>query len=495
MERKERESDEVRAKCAEKRTAMGYKITRHLTLAEGKQFLASGLYPASGLAPSTFQQAKELSALPPGATCMCCGHDLTGQPGWVVEIAAPSGATYKTICAEDYETVMSGKSDTPAQETAQPAQKTAQPAQEQVSETPSVPAPAVAPTPGTPKSENSVEAALETLAAALAAKSAPPAPPIDKAEIVAEAVKAAKEEAKGFMQKSIADFIRDGGAATADSGGDRGGETIEEAVPASATGDGVEAAANASSWTAKATPKAVDAVEKLNKFLSEFSYFRAGVSMRLVNTFARAADKAEALRSYCEVSQMEDLPDLVEKMKSPEFSEVCDAFAALNKTPQPLNRRFAVFYGAPGGGKTYAAIKAGESINGDSVDIVPCSPSMDAADMLYAYRLDYKTGRRGYVPTALLSAMVAGRAVVLDEINLLPMEARMFLQDILDNKGKVHLMGVEIPIREGFFVIGTMNLETGLGATPLPLPLVDRASVVREFRTTTAQAAVGAGLC
>ena len=46
MERKERESDEVRVKCAEKRTAMGYKITRHLTLAEGKQFLASGLYPA-----------------------------------------------------------------------------------------------------------------------------------------------------------------------------------------------------------------------------------------------------------------------------------------------------------------------------------------------------------------------------------------------------------------------------------------------------------------
>lgn len=495
MERKERESDEVRVKCAEKRTAMGYKITRHLTLAEGKQFLASGLYPASGLAPSTFKQAKELTALPPGATCMCCGHDLTGQPGWVVEIAAPSGATYKTICAADYETVMSGKSDAPAQEPAQPAQEPAQ-------ETPSAPAPAVAPSASSPAeekpepsaSENSVEAALETLAAALAAKSAPPpAPSIDKAEIVAEAVKAAKEEAKGFMQKSIADFIRDGGA-TAASGD--GGEPVEEAgsVPASATGDGVEAAANASSWSAKATPKAVDAVEKLNKFLSEFSYFRAGVSMRLVNTFARAYDKAEALRSYCEVSQMEDLPDLVEKMKSPEFDAVCNAFAEV-KTPQPLNKRFAVFYGAPGGGKTYAAIKAGESINGGAVDVVPCSPSMDAADMLYAYRLDYKSGRRGYVPTALLTAMVAGRAVILDEINLLPMEARMFLQDILDNKGKVHLMGVEIPIREGFFVLGTMNLETGLGATPLPLPLVDRASVVREFRTTTAQAAVGAGLC
>lgn len=487
MERKERESDEVRVKCAEKRTAMGYKITRHLTLAEGKQFLASGLYPASGLAPSTFKQAKELSALPPGATCMCCGHDLTGQPGWVVEIAAPIAPMYKTICAADYETVMSGKAEAP-QEPAQPAQETAP-------ETSSAPASAVAPASSTPEHENNVEAALETLAAALAAKSAPPpAPSIDKAEIVAEAVAAAKEEAKGFMQKTLADFIRDGGAAAAS--GD-GGEPVDEAgsVLAAATGDGVEAAANASSWSAKATPKAVDAVEKLNKFLSEFSYFRAGVSMRLVNTFARAYDKAEALRSYCEVSQMEDLPDLVEKMKSPEFDAVCNAFAALDKTPQPLNKRFAVFYGAPGGGKTYAAEKACADMNGGTYQTMACHSGMEPADMLYEYFLEFGTNRRGYRPTALLKAMTHGCGVVLDEVNLLPMESRMFLQDILDNKSKVNIMGASVPIRDGFFVLGTMNIETGNGVQPLPLPLVDRASVVREFRTTTAQAAVGAGLC
>ena len=189
---------------------------------------------------------------------------------------------------------------------------------------------------------------------------------------------------------------------------------------------------------------------------------------------------------------MEDLPDLIEKMKSPEFGEVCDAFASFR--PKPLNRRFAVFYGAPGGGKTYAAIKAGEKINGGKVEVVPCSPSMDAADTLYAYFLDYKTGKRGYLPTALLNAMQEGKAVVLDEVNLLPMEARMFLQNVLDNKDRVNVMGTEIAIRDGFFVIGTMNLETGLGSTPLPLPLVDRACVVKEFRTSPEQTAVGAGL-
>jgi hypothetical protein len=87
------------------------------------------------------------------------------------------------------------------------------------------------------------------------------------------------------------------------------------------------------------------------------------------------------------------------------------------------------------------------------------------------------------------------RGVVLDEINLLPMDARMFLQNILDNKSKVSVMGTEIPIRDGFFVFGTMNVETGAGTQPLPLPLVDRAAVVKEFKATLAQSAVGAGLC
>lgn len=477
MEETKTESERVRLDVAEKCERMGIKKTRHLTLAEGREFLASGKFPASALGRTTFVKAKRLESLPQGSACMCCKADLSGKPGYVVQMASsPSGAaTFGTICDADYDAVMAVGGDASAAQAVQDA-----PAQVPSAESAAAPA-------------TSVESALQTLAAALAAKNAKQdAPKVDEAKIVAEAVKAAKdaaqEEAKGFMQKSIADFIRDGSVPTQDDACE-----AEAAKFASATGDGVEASANASSWSAKATPKALEAVEKLNKFLSEFSYFQAGVSMRLINTFARAKDKAAALRSYCEVSQMEDLPDLIEKMKSPEFGEVCDAFAPF--APKSLNSRFAVFYGNPGGGKTYAAQKAGEAINGGKCDMIICHAGMDSADMLYAYRLDYKSGKRGYVPTALLSAMLNGRAVVLDEVNTLPMESRMFLQDILDNKESVHVMGVEIPIRKGFFVIGTMNPETGLGAQPLPLPLVDRAAVVREFRTTTAQAAVGAGLC
>ena len=474
------ECDKLRAKVVERRNALGYKFTRHLNMAEGQEFLASGKVPADALSKSTFAAEKELAALPNGSTCMVCGADLSGKGGWIVEIATPGGRAFKTICDEHYRDVISGKAEGDESE----------PKSEETAQATPQPKPAVASV-----AQDPVAAALQTLTAALTAPKAPPAPPVDEAKILAGAVEAAKEqarkEAQEVLRKSVSDILRDG--ATAVAGSAEGGEGEELAKLAKATGDGCEAAAKAHGWSAKATPAAKDAVEKLNKFLSEFSYFRDGASMRLINSFAIAADKKACLQSYCEVSQMEDLPDLVEKMKSPEFTAVCDAFTPFK--PKPLNRRFAVFYGAPGGGKTYAAIKAGESINGGRVDVVPCSPSMDAADTLYAYRLDYKTGKRGYVPTALLTAMVSGRAVVLDEVNLLPMEARMFLQNILDNKDKVHVMGQELPIADGFFVIGTMNLETGLGSTPLPLPLVDRACVVREFKTSTAQAAVGAGLC
>lgn len=482
MERKERDSEKVRVAVIAKRNESGYKFSRWLSLAEGNRFLETGLVPAEALSPKTFASAKHMASLPGGSTCMCCGKGIGGETGgWIVKIAKADGPAYTTICDEDYATVVGKASAEVADPEPEPeddaTDETEMAAEEatKLSDTAGV-APDIA-------------AALRTLTTAL---SEPKAEPVDKAKIIAEAVQAAKDEAckeaQKTLRKSVADFIRDGEVPS------ESGESAEdEPALARATGDGVKTAHAASNWSAKATPEAMNAVEKLNSFLSEFSYFRNGVSMRLINTFAMAKDKRSALYSYCEVSQMEDLLELNEKMKSPEFKAVCEAFKPFK--PEPLNRRFAVFYGAPGGGKTYAAIKAGEKINGGSCDVVPCSPSMDAADMLYAYRLDYKTGKRGYVPTALLTAMVSGRAVVLDEVNLLPMEARMFLQNILDNKSKVHIMGVELPINDGFFVIGTMNIDTGLGSSPLPLPLVDRACVVKEFKTTVEQAAVGAGLC
>jgi hypothetical protein len=468
------DSEKIKAEVREKRVACGYKFNRQLRIDEQRAFLEEDKVPADALTKSTFLVSKEQESLPKGSKCLVCGADLSGMGGLIVKVDAEV-VKLRTICHDCYN-VVGGNEDGDEEP------------QEREPETQS--APTVSPASPTTSGELSgLEEALATIKAAITAPKAPPTPPVDEAKIIAEACAKARETAKDVMRESVKDFLASGSAPSSASKS----EEDEVASLPSAKHDGVEVAANASGWTAKANKNGIEAVEKLNAFLSEFSYFRDGVSMRFINSFARSPQPKELLESYCEVSNMEDLPELREKMKSPEFAKVVDLFTKFS--PRPVNKRFAVFYGSPGGGKTYAGEAACAKINDGAYETMVCSPSMDAADMLYAYRFDYKSGKRGYVPTALLKAMLAGRAVVLDEINLLPMEARMFLQNILDNKSKVSVMGIELPIKDGFFVIGTMNLETGLGSSPLPLPLVDRACVVKNFKTSAAQAAVGAGLC
>ena len=452
--------EQASAKCRE----AGVKLSVRPNKAELEQIMA-GQFPARVVSAKSFAARKVVEHMPSaGHVCMCCGKAIAAGDGAViVSLNGAAGTVFKTVCPVCFSEGIG---------IAKPA-ATAATAPAPAPETP----PETTATPPAAPATSKLGEALDALNSAIPAK---PKPMTEQAKAEAVAVAEAVQSAK------------DGKPATL--------PTAEAEKPKpKAVKAGVDVVATATSWTARATQKAKDAVDKMTKFLSEFSYFRDGVSMRLINTFARAAsmaDKKEVLASYCEVSAMEDYPELVEKMKSPEFKEVCDTFDALGVKPKSVNKRFAVFYGNPGGGKTFAAERICAEINGDGhSDVVICSSGMDAADMLYAYRLDYATGKKGYVPTGLLDAMLAGRAVVLDEVNLLPMEARMFLQNILDNKGHVSVMGKEIPIRDGFFVVGTMNPETGNGKQPLPLPLVDRAAVIKEFKTSSSQAAVGAGLC
>lgn len=441
-------------------SSVGVKLSARPNKAELEQ-IVKGQFPARVVSAKSFAAQKVVEHMPSaGHVCMCCGKAIAaGDGAIIVSLNGALGQVFKTVCPVCFAEVIG---------IAKPA---ATPA-------PATPAPPAKPaTPPVTPATSELGEALDALKSAIPAKPKPMTEQVKaEAVAVAEAVQSAKDGKPATLPTAEA----------------------EKPKPKAAKA-GVDVVATATSWTARATQKAKDAVDKMTKFLSEFSYFRDGVSMRLINTFARAgsmADKKNVLSSYCEISAMEDYPDLVEKMKSPEFKEVCDTFDALGVSPKPVNKRFAVFYGNPGGGKTYAAERICADINGDGhSDVVICSSGMDAADMLYAYRLDYATGKKGYVPTGLLNAMLAGRAVVLDEVNLLPMEARMFLQNILDNKGHVNVMGKEIPIRDGFFVVGTMNPETGNGKQPLPLPLVDRAAVIKEFKTSSSQAAVGAGLC
>ena len=77
--------------------------------------------------------------------------------------------------------------------------------------------------------------------------------------------------------------------------------------------------------------------------------------------------------------------------------------------------------------------------------------------------------------------MEKGLPLTLDEMNLLPFETVRFLQGILDGKKEFIFKGQKIQIKEGFTIIGTMNLVINGMAFGLPEPLVDRCSDIKKF--------------
>ena len=82
--------------------------------------------------------------------------------------------------------------------------------------------------------------------------------------------------------------------------------------------------------------------------------------------------------------------------------------------------------------------------------------------------------------------MVEGLAqkIILDEINLLSKDCLRGLQGLLDNKTEIVYKDYIIHIKEGFEIIGTMNLEINGQIESLPAPLVDRAYHIEEVVPT-----------
>lgn len=93
-------------------------------------------------------------------------------------------------------------------------------------------------------------------------------------------------------------------------------------------------------------------------------------------------------------------------------------------------------------------------------------------------------GKAHFTPSSLQKAMVEGKTITLDEINLLPFESLRFLQSILDNKTEFEYKGSIIKIAEGFKIIGTMNLIVNGTVYGLPEPLIDRAANLKEYKLT-----------
>lgn len=237
----------------------------------------------------------------------------------------------------------------------------------------------------------------------------------------------------------------------------------------------VDTDASANESSEKTTTMTVDKVELITKLISFFSEFQFEPNFRFINTLAKTKNKIAYIRSYFELADSQYLNEINDKMKSDEFKTMIDMLNKCDIT-STINKRFKLYYGSQGTGKTTIAMK--ETYN----NVVVCHSAMLPSDLMEDF--NFKDGKAEFNPSALCKAMIEGKAIVLDEINLLPFESLRFLQSILDNKSEIVYKGRVIEIKDGFQIIGTMNLHVNGCVYALPEPLIDRASELRKFTLT-----------
>lgn len=218
-------------------------------------------------------------------------------------------------------------------------------------------------------------------------------------------------------------------------------------------------------------------VQHLIDFFSEF-YFEP--NFRFVNTLALlnkqdTVDAKQYVENYFELSDSEFLSSIVEKLCSLEFDVLLKDLKEFSPSTK-INKRFKLYYGSQGTGKTTEALKEADGL------CMICHSAMLPSDLMEDFKFD--DGKAGFNPSILWRAMEEGRKICLDEINLLPFESLRFLQSILDGKEEFTYKGVVVKIKEGFQIIGTMNLVVNGSVYSLPEPLIDRAEELKKFKLT-----------
>lgn len=215
-------------------------------------------------------------------------------------------------------------------------------------------------------------------------------------------------------------------------------------------------------------------VSQLIDFFTEFNFTP---SFRFLNTMARLPKnkRSSYVNKYFSLMASPYAEDIQEKVKSAEFKQIMNNLSTAKSTHN-INNRFRVYYGAQGTGKTTKALKETNNL------CIVCNSSMLPADLLEDFTFD--NGKAAFHPSALVKCMEEGKPICLDEINLLPFDSLRFLQGIFDNKTEIQYKGNTIHIKDGFKVIGTMNLVVNGVSFGLPEPLVDRCEAIEEFKLT-----------
>lgn len=211
-------------------------------------------------------------------------------------------------------------------------------------------------------------------------------------------------------------------------------------------------------------------IEGFFKFFSEWKW---EISYRYVDTFLRSTDRVAYTKNYFKLQGHTEADEIAEKLDSPEFKKLLRIkYIPKNQS----NKHIKVYYGPAGTGKTRRACKEADGL------CIICSSDMSCTDLLRDF--DFEDGKPGYEKSDLWRAIVEGKKIVFDEINLLNKDTLKFLQGLTDGKKFFNFVGHKIEIHPDFQIIGTMNLIMGGIAYPLPEPIVDRCSEIEEMTLT-----------
>lgn len=216
------------------------------------------------------------------------------------------------------------------------------------------------------------------------------------------------------------------------------------------------------------------ALEGLIDFFKEFQF---EPNFRFVNTLcfklSDGTDKGtEYIRNYFNLTDSPYKDAIVDKMKSEEFKGIMTILGIVAPSKR-INTRLKVYYGSQGAGKTYRACEESDG------RCIVCNNSMLPDDLMQDFV--FTDGKPGFNKSTMRECMEKGLPLTLDEMNLLPFETVRFLQGILDGKKEFIFKGQKIQIKDGFTIIGTMNLIVNGMAFGLPEPLVDRCSDIQKF--------------